>query len=201
MKKAEERQEVSYSLNPKPTYYIYIILCGVVILFFIILICLMFNKTATRLTDDEISINTGNMFGTGRKNCNLDKVYCFTDNDCTQQCTATTVGCNKGICTNDIKTFEAENKCDPSKGVIGYFVGNTALGFYEYICKSVDPAIAISVDENRMCFGDKSYLLDYLTSYPSIYTCTCPNQVTIAATSQKRKHVECSDKYIDLVPQ
>ncbi|UOT91843.1 PIF-3 [Aratus pisonii nudivirus] len=194
-------QKYSYSLKQPPTYYVYFIICVVVIFLFLIIIGLMFNKTSKRLSFDKINIKVGNLYGVGRKDCELTKTYCFTDNDCVQQCTASSFTCAHGICMNNVNTINATNDCDPSKGVIGYLVGNTALGTYEYICKSVDPAIAVSVTENRMCFGDKTYQINYLQSYPSIYTCECDDKVIIPATSQKREHVECNKIFVDLVPQ
>lgn len=184
----------------KPTFFVYIVICLVVVIFFIILLCVLFNKKVNVVKNDKISIDTGYMFGSGKKECELEKVYCFTDDDCFQKCVATTFGCIHGICLNNINTSNIINDCDPTKGIVGYLVGNTALGTYNYICKSIDPAIAISVNENRMCYGDKSYQIDYLKSYPSIYTCNCSNKIIIGATSEKRRHVECNSTYIDLVP-
>ena len=159
----------------------------------------MFKKTSVDVTTDKIDIKYGSMYGSGKRDCDTTKTYCFSDNDCTSQCTNTNESCVHGICRTNINSMEATNDCDPKKGVIGYFIGNTALGKYEYICKSVDPAIAISVNENRMCYGDSSYLIDYLSTFPSINTCTCSNQIIVPATSQKREHVECNAAYIGLV--
>ncbi|UVX94944.1 PIF-3 [Callinectes sapidus nudivirus] len=190
-KKREKKEE-------KPTFYVYIICCGVAILIFVIIIMMMLNKKAIDLKSNNFKINTGELSGSGKKNCSTVKTYCFTDDDCHQQCVSSSMHCVHGICRNNLNAISAKNECDPSKGVIGYLVGNTTLGTYEYICKSVDPAIAISVNENRMCYGDSSYKIDYLSVYPSKYSCTCNNQITIPATSQKREHVECNSVYADL---
>jgi hypothetical protein len=184
----------------KPTYYIYIICCVVALFFFIILICMIFNKKAKNVEDEKIDIKIGNLFGTGSRNCETTKTYCFEDNDCAQKCSKSGMSCIHGVCSNNTNITDAENICNPEKGVIGYLVGNTALGTYEYICKSIDPAIAISVDENRMCHGDDTYQINYLSVFPSIYSCKCPDQITVPATSQKREHVECNSTYKGLIP-
>ena len=184
----------------KPTFLIYIIVCFIFVFAIVILLCTLFGKKMKLLKSENISIDAGNMFSVGKINCDLEKTYCFTDDDCFKKCVSTTSSCIHGICSTNINTSNIINDCDPTKGILGYLVGNTALGTYSYVCKSIDPAIAISVNENRMCYGDKTYQIDYLKSYPSIYSCTCSNQVVIGATSEKRRHVECDSRYIDLVP-
>lgn len=197
----EQQQQVTKTRNSsKYTYYIYIMVCVSVMLCFVVLLCTMWNKQTVQVQSDRVSINTGNLFGAGRKNCEIDKGYCFSDEDCDQQCSVSSMSCVHGICLNKIAISDATNECDPSKGVIGYLVGNTALGTYQYICKSIDPAIAISVDENRMCFGDDTYQIDYLKTFPSIYSCTCSDKVLVPATAEKREHAECDPRYSDLVP-
>ena len=193
----------SYPLVPvnSPTYYVYLIICTVFVFMFTVMILTLLNKTTKRLNKESVSINTGNMYGSGKKDCNVDKTFCFTKEDCESQCVSTTVDCVHGTCIENINESSAINDCDPEKGVIGYLVGNQALGVYEYICKSVDPGIAISVSENRMCYGDSTYQINYLNSFPSQYSCTCTNQVVIPATSLKRQHVECDSRYTDLIPK
>lgn len=197
--KKTSKQEFSFKLFPKPTYYVYLIMCCIVILGFVVLITTMLNKNTAVLPSSRFNVNTGKLYGKGRRTCDMEKVYCFTDNDCVQNCTEGFVNCVHGVCSTDVSVTNANNECDPSKGVIGFLTGNTALGTYDYICKSVDPGIAISVKENRMCFGDSTYVVDYLQAFPSIYTCGCDGKIEIPATSEKRLHVECDPRFQDLV--
>lgn len=201
MKQVENNQQVSYSLFKKPSYFIYLIICCIVIVAFVILITTMLSKRSKVINEDKIDINTGFLFGTSKQNCSLNKVYCFSDSDCSQQCADSYAGCVHGLCSTDVVASAAKNECDPSMGVIGFLIGNTALGIYEFICKSIDPAIAISVSENRMCFGDSGYKFDYLQSFPTIHTCNCNGKIIIPATSEKRVHAECDSRFEDLVPK
>lgn len=157
------------------------------------------NKQALNIEDDKLYLKLENIAMQNKKQCSNTKEYCFTDNDCNLGCQESGMSCNHGICSNILNATDAENICDPKRGMIGYFVGNTALGTYDVVCKSVDPAIAISVSENRMCYNDNTYQIDYLTGFPSIYTCDCEGRIIIPATSQKREHVECNSAFIDLV--
>ncbi|QBB28688.1 PIF-3 [Homarus gammarus nudivirus] len=186
-------------MDDRPSFFVYIILCTLLVMCFAGLASRIFNKTTKKLKNDRIAIKTSSLHGGGKKNCSTLQQYCFEDNDCLHQCVASTMSCVNGICINNTNSTEASNECNPSKGVIGYLIGNTAFGTYEYICKTVDPGIAISVDENRMCHGDKTYQIDYLAQYPSIYSCECEGKVTVPATSQKREHVECNPAFSGLV--
>lgn len=137
-----------------------------------------------------------------RRKCDSEISYCFTDNDCRLSCAQTSkYSCTKGICTNTrvVETLP-ENKCNAQKGFLAYLVGNVAFGFYEYICKSIDPGIALSVDANNlMCLNqDPALDIDYLKQFPSAYSCSCSSACPIPATSVKRFHIECNDNFADL---
>lgn len=176
--------------------------CVVLILIFLIIIIYMYTNKTKTYEKDKINIKTGHLFGAGRDDCEKTDIYCFDDSDCNKKCYISGLSCLHGVCKNKIDTTEAKNECNPSKGVIGYFIGNTAIGLYEYICKSIDPGIAISVNENRMCYNSEGYTIDYLKVFPSVYSCDCGGDgVIVPATSEKREHIECNSKYKDLVPK
>lgn len=139
-----------------------------------------------------------------RKPCDTQTVYCFRDNDCSQQCEASFSSlyrCINGTCRNNkILEFDGvKNECDTTKGMVAFMVGDTAFGRYEYVCKSVDLGIARSVDAtNLMCRGG-NIEINYVKKYPTIADCKCEYQSYVPATSVKRAHVECDRKYHDLV--
>ncbi|UVT30879.1 PIF-3 [Penaeus vannamei nudivirus] len=180
----------------KPSFYVYIILCIIVIVAFVVIIISLFGKQAIFDADGEkfkhFDIPT---LATGKANCNLVNRYCFEDGDCEAACDIPGYTCIHGVCKRDFGVVDVTNKCDPKMGMIGYLTGNTALGTYEYICQSVDPAIAISVDENRMCFGDNTYQIDYIKEFPTTKACECVGRIVVPATREKREHVECSPLY------
>ncbi|UHB41826.1 PIF-3 [Macrobrachium rosenbergii nudivirus] len=184
----------------KPTLIVYIILCCVTIICFLIILIVLYNKkTGKNPTVERLQIKLQNLIGSGRKDCATERRYCFGNEDCMYKCIDSNFSCINGICKKDINKIPGSNVCDPSKGVLGFLLGNTALGTYEFICKSIDPGIAITVDNNRMCHGDKDYVIDYISNYPIIKACKCDNQITIPATSVKREHVECNSEFVDFV--
>ncbi len=183
----------------KPMFYWYILLCSIIILFFIILLLFMYNKQAIILKDTKFFIKLQSLFSRGKVNCDTTKSYCFEDSDCNNACMGSNYACLHGMCKKNLNIIDATNNCDTKMGVIGYYIGNAALGIYEFICKSVDPGIAINTTENRMCYGDSSYQINYLDKYPSINTCDCVGKIIVPATSVKREHAECAPQYIGLV--
>lgn len=200
MTEAQE-QPVSYKLDSKFSHNLYAIVCFVVIVGLLILIIVLMGKKPKSLVgNDVVELRTHELYGIGKSDCAYEKVFCFADGDCAKNCSNAYSTCVKGTCTSDIDTSSATNDCDPSRGLVGYLTGNTTLGTYEYICKSIDPGIAISVTENRMCYGDPSYSIDYLKTFPAVNTCQCEGRTTIPATSEKRLHVECDKTFHDLVP-
>ena len=184
-----------------PHLILYIVLCGAVILIFIVLLGIMVkNKPGGTPVKDFLKIKLANMIGLGRANCDVEKRFCFGVEDCVHNCqNSSSVGCINGICKTDLNIIPAVNECDPAKGLIGFLDGNTALGTYEFICRSIDPGIAISVDVNKMCFGDPDFVVDYISAYPSIENCKCASQIVIPSTAQIREYVECNSDFIDLV--
>uniref|UniRef100_A0AAU8GFC4 PIF-3 n=1 Tax=Faxonius propinquus nudivirus TaxID=3139431 RepID=A0AAU8GFC4_9VIRU len=154
----------------------------------------------TKMFNEKYLMNT-NLYNYNKKSCIQETVYCFTNNDCTQKCdNLNTYNCVNGICkSSSIIIVDDKNQCDNRKGVLAYLVGNTAFGTYEFICKSIDPGIAININENKMCAGDPLYSYDYTLQFPQITDCMCEHQSLIPATSQVRKYVECDDYFYDLV--
>ena len=136
-----------------------------------------------------------------KKYCSNEISYCFEDSDCSIMCdTKNPYVCLNGICKNDkIITTAPENECDQKKGMIGYLVGNISYGKYDFICKSIDPGIALAVNNNLMCKGQQTLAIDYTTKFPTINQCSCINQSIVPATRNKRKHVECDNIYYELV--
>jgi hypothetical protein len=105
--------------------------------------------------------------------------------------------CRNGVCVNSnvINSQAPQNECDAERGVITFFVGNTALGRYDFLCRSIDPGIAPNNpnEDNNMCkFGNID--INYLRQFPSIANCSCPigtQPVILPATSQVRSYVHC----------
>jgi hypothetical protein len=152
-------------------------------------------QTKDKFIESGIALSTSN-----RVKCSSEKHYCFDDNDCTSRCdTVSNYSCIHGICKNfDIVTSNPNNDCDPAYGIEAFLVGNTGMGTDEYICKSLDDGIAISVTENRMCKGG-DIEINYTRSMPSISDCTSDNICLIPSTSQVREYVIVDEKYHDLV--
>lgn len=160
----------------------------------------------TPFEDDRFDLRIVNVEESMRRECTNEITYCFSDNECTTRCIANTeYMCTNGICRNKrIITSIAENKCDASKGFIAYLMGDVAFGKYEYICRTVDPGIAISPDEsNRMCLGG-DIDIDYLKQFPSMERCSCngnndPERCVVPATENVRRHVVCDARYGDML--
>ena len=157
-------------------------------------------KNIKRNENNFFNINS-RVMSENKKYCSTYMSYCFNDSDCSIMCDLKNkYNCINGICKNNkIVTSVPENKCDPKKGLIGYLVGNTAYGKYEFICKSIDLGIALSIKTNLMCKGQKNMFIDYTTKFPTINQCSCINKSIVPATQNKRKHVECDDIYHELV--
>lgn len=138
-----------------------------------------------------------------RINCDQNITYCFEDAHCAHLCSSKSGSiCRNGICRNAnvLNTQVPVNECNAERGVFTFFVGNTALGRYDFLCRSVDLGIAPDNprEPNRMCtngFID----IDYTRSFPSITDCTCPpgqKMVTLPETSQVRAYTQCFDEKI-----
>jgi len=92
-----------------------------------------------------------------------------------------------------------ENTCDATMGMIAFLVGSPAFGSFHFVCRSIDPGIAISTTENLMCNGEQNFGIDYLQQFPTIIQCTCPDLVPVPATSQVRRYGECNSQFADFV--
>lgn len=157
------------------------------------------NEVTSALVDENFKMQISNFFNGDRSNCSEEILYCFSNTDCSRTCVDSDKICQHGLCKAPVMNpIDWSETCDATKGMVGYLIGNTALGDYEFICKSIDPAIAISNTENRMCF-DGSIEIDYNIAYPASSSCVCSHPVYVPATKEKREHVECSDIFYDLV--
>lgn len=135
------------------------------------------------------------LYENNRVDCVNQKAFCFTDSDCANQCLYNVnYACLHGICKHQVLfSTDADVECNPHMGMLAFFQGDPTFGRYEFACKSIDPDIAISTEENRMCFGG-SINIDYREKLPAIADCTCPkssDMVVVPATRNKRRHVEC----------
>lgn len=156
------------------------------------------NETLLNLANDNLE------FGVDKKDCTSTKVYCTSSAECETKCLANTsklFKCNEGVCkVGEFETTQYTGvECDASKGMMMFLVGDTAMGRYERICKSIDPGIAISNDENLMCKGDESFQVNYIKKYPEMSDCKCKNSIIIPATRAKRRHLECENILYDMV--
>lgn len=179
----------------KPTFFVYIII-GLVSIICLFFLCItLWGKRNVKLDNSRLSIKLNGRDVKSKATCNTTTTYCFEDADCQQQCSESGVACLHGICKSNINRIDANNECDPQMGVLGYLVGNTALGTYQYICKSIDPGIAISPTENRMCYGDNTYHVNYLDGFPSMTDCRCEGAIVVPATRTTRAHIECNKAF------
>lgn len=137
-----------------------------------------------------------------RVDCNQNVTYCFNDSHCSQLCTNNNGSiCRNGICvdSNVLNTETPLNECNAERGVLTFFVGNVALGRYDFLCRSVDLGIAPDDPnlENNMCMnGDIN--IDYTRAFPMISECSCPEgklPVVLPETSQVRSYVQCIDEF------
>lgn len=175
-----------------------LIFCCIIILTCICVLLFVTNTNMVEiLTDGELFKMLMSNFFVNKINCETETTYCFSDAECNTKCT-TSNKCMHGICKIETGYIDYGDACDPKMGMLAYLVGNPSFGIYNWICKSVDSGIAISNVENRMCFnGSMGY--DYTRHYPSITSCVCDDKITIPATREKRKHVECNSIYADLI--
>lgn len=181
----------------------FIIIFSVILVFAIIFpIMEIKNKKVIKYDEesDFYSINS-HLISETKKYCSNEITYCFEDSDCSIMCDLKNQYiCINGICKNNkIITTVPENKCDPSKGMVGFLIGTPSFGKYDFICKSIDPGIALSVNTNLMCKGQNNMLIDYISKFPTTNQCLCINKSIVPATQNKRKHVECDDIYHQLV--
>lgn len=172
--------------------------------------CLSFVRVIRRLPQQQqrpdgarLTLKTARLEQTKRRICSNETTYCFADRDCATRCDAANkYRCVHGVCRNARVIDEnPKNECDVRKGFVAYLIGDTAFANYRYLCKSIDPGVAVSPEsENRMCKSSPVPLaIDYLKRYPSAYECECQHKAVVPATSVKREHVECTERYYDLI--
>ncbi|QLI62455.1 PIF-3 [Dikerogammarus haemobaphes nudivirus] len=186
---------------PKFNYNVLIFIILGAIIFICILIFFVYKgEIINHVQNENLKMKISNFFSKGKLDCLSELTYCFVDSDCSNNCINSEYTCSNGICKESIITsIDPSTECIPEKGMIGYLIGNTAFGSYEFVCKSVDPAIAISNTENKMCNPDPTFTFNYLEQFPTIEMCECSTKVLIPATSEKREHVECSEAFHDLI--
>lgn len=182
----------------KYSFTVLIFCCCIILTFMCYLIYILLNSDVKIFKDHEpFKMAMANFFSSHKKQCQTEQVYCFGDSDCNAKCSTSNI-CLNGICKLDPGYVNPSDLCDTKMGMVGYLVGNPEIGGYDWICKSVDPAIAISNTENRMCFNG-TIEFDYAKHFPEIESCECDDKIIIPATLEKRKHVECNSIYKDLI--
>lgn len=135
---------------------------------------------SANIEDKQFRSEFANIEIENEKNCTKSVIYCFDDDDCRVMCSDKgRISCLNGICkTKKTITRNIENKCDVKLGYYAYLVGDTMFGDYKYVCKSIDPGIAV-LDENnkivnRICnYG--SINVDYRKNIPMAGECNCPS--------------------------
>lgn len=151
------------------------------------------NNTFNNLITPSQTVGTLN-----RVDCTQQTTYCFENSHCRSKCLDTTGSiCRNGIClsSNVLNTQAPINTCDASRGVVTFLVGNTALGRFDTLCRSIDPGIAPNdvTQPNRMCFMG-NIDIDYTKKFPSINDCWCPYEkykIIIPATREIRPYAIC----------
>lgn len=181
---------------------IYVILgCLVFIIVSVYLVYTITSHDIIQPDEEEKLRLLADMAAKNKRYCTTEVTYCFTDQDCSSRCDISNkYACINGICKNQrIVEQNPKNDCDPTKGFVAYLVGNPAFGQYDYICKSIDPGIAINLEKNLMCYGEKIDF-NYIYKFPSTQDCSdCPYPAVVPATSVKREHLECSEQFWYLV--
>lgn len=139
---------------------------------------------------------TMQLFSTAiKQDCSTTETHCMSKDDCTSMCLNINYDCLHGICKKMPLLIDTPHAgCDASKGMLLYYVANTALGTFSPICKSIDEGIAISNDINRMC-SNGNININYSIRQPQIEDCTCnenTHAVLVPATINVREYVVCS---------
>ena len=174
-----------------------VILSIIILISVIIFVYLILSTKEQNQNDNTLNVR-GDMKNRPRVDCNQNVTYCFEDANCANLCQNSTGSrCRNGICinTNVINSQLPLNECDARRGVVTFLSGNTALGRFDFLCRSIDLGIAsddINVT-NRMCIGG-SINIDYTKQFPDIRDCSCPpdtRSVILPSTSQVRSYVHC----------
>nr|AYH52228.1 putative per os infectivity factor PIF3 [Microplitis mediator] len=139
--------------------------------------------------------------------CNLERQYCFSKNDCFNRCKRSKFGefdCIVGKCKMIVnyKNLDDIDKCDLKEGMAPFLVGIPELATVVPLCKSVDPGIVYKDKKtgeikNRMCEdGNISKEINYVTAWPDAHQCGCDGGkvlIVIPRTETVRQHVKCVD--------
>lgn len=145
-----------------------------------------------------------------KKNCTSEKLFCMDDSDCANFCLtkniSQTFACQLGTCILQNQTTSTNN-CNPTRGIFSVFVGDSELGRINQICKSVDPGVALSDGNNKMCKGSDEFGLgelgiNYLDHIPSLRDCyeLCPESfVPVHTNSIVRTYAECNSDVYELL--
>jgi len=186
---------VNYILN-----YNFLFFCCIAVLIFtsIIIFLIYKNEVIDALKNTPFKYKIANLFVDRHLNCEETLTYCFDNGDCNTKCANKNYSCLTGVCRPSLDEIVESDKCIASQGMLAYLVGNPAFGIYDFVCKSVDPGIAISNTVNKMCYPE-NFQFDYLERFPQIDSCECPDKVYVPATAEKRAHVECSPIFKDLI--
>lgn len=141
-----------------------------------------------------------------RRACTNELTFCFETAECRKKCLHHTsnaeYACINGVCRNlqIVKSTRDADKCSLEKGLVAFLVGDRTFGTYDFVCKSIDPGIAITEATNLMCKGG-SIGINYVRKFPSVGDCRCApaSKCLIPATSEVREHVQCDERYYDLL--
>lgn len=138
-----------------------------------------------------------------KQNCDVETIYSVEDSQCEIICKQPGIFVSRnGACVN-ILAFSQEavdNTCDPKKGVLAYLLGDPQFGKTKLLCLSVDQGVQPDnvVDPNTICSGGKIDI-NYVESFPQLYSCTCPNNQVLALipnTSTIRQRGVCVDRHL-----
>jgi hypothetical protein len=179
------------------------VLLSILLMIGLLYFVFIFYRNTNIITDErpQLRVDAG-VSNKPRVDCNQSVVYCFQDNHCAKLCFNKTGSvCRNGICinTNVLNSQQPLNECNVERGVVTFLVGNTSLGRFDYLCRSIDPGIAPDdiTQPNNMC-KNGSILIDYTQQFPDIRNCTCPTGtkgVILPATSQVRPYVQCIEEF------
>lgn len=188
-----------------PTIYIFLLLAAALLaIIFIVSILSKIKRFET--LPEQGGAREGSIYAEidklPRKNCAAERVYCFEDLDCLNNCRSGERNvCRNGICLNrTVITTAPHHDCEAKAGKFALFTGNPALGTYEWICESIDPGVAVPNETNRMC-RNGVIDIDYFRGFPAPSDCFCPadSAVLIGGTSSVRRLVQCDGRYADLL--
>lgn len=179
-----------------PLWIVVIFVCLILVLIIGILISVPTNADPI---DRTIAYFPGIEKNHTKRNCSLEKIYSMSDEECRNICINPNMYVsNNGLCVN-ILTFDQKlisSKCDPTKGVLAYLLGDAQLGSTTVKCLSIDDGVQPDdVDKpNQLCAN--GYMnVDYTESFPQITNCTCygddDTKVIVPNTSVVRTKAVC----------